>query len=203
MTGRTRSISPYLNKKCMCRTNERTPHIPLARLSRAVVVERCGATCALVARSQKGSERWYSKKYCTMSSRLAQRRPSGGCSAAREEIDATMFSLYRASYERALALACTELGENTFVETIQEGARHVTGTGSCSARCPGLSAMAECNYLRNTMYDRTHFLRASFIPPSHQRSHKIKVPGWIDFCKDMCYPYLQIRLKLGDTDTSW
>src|SRR5215467_1193879 len=46
MTGRTGSILPYLNKKCVS-----------------------------VARPQKGSERWYSKKYDSMSSRLAQRRP--------------------------------------------------------------------------------------------------------------------------------
>jgi hypothetical protein len=34
-----------------------------------------------VARPQKGSEQWYSKKSGSMSCRLAQRRPSGGCSA--------------------------------------------------------------------------------------------------------------------------
>ena len=45
----------------------------------------------------------------------------GKAERLREEIDATMFPLYRASYERALALARTELGENTFVEAIQEG----------------------------------------------------------------------------------
>ncbi len=50
---------------------------------------------------------------------------------------------------------------------------------------------------------RTNFLRASFIPPSQQRSQKIKVPRCIDFYKDMCHPYLQISLKLGDTHTSW
>ena len=83
MTGRTRSIPPYLNKKCMCRTHERTPDIPLTRFSGTIVVERCGATCASVARPQKGSQRWYSKKSGSMSSRLAQRRPSGGCSAVR------------------------------------------------------------------------------------------------------------------------
>jgi hypothetical protein len=42
--GRTRSISPYSNKKCMYRTNERTPGIPLARLS--------GAECSLAMRRQ-------------------------------------------------------------------------------------------------------------------------------------------------------
>jgi len=42
MTGRTRSISPSSNKECRCRTNERTPGIPLARLS--------GADCGLAMR---------------------------------------------------------------------------------------------------------------------------------------------------------
>jgi hypothetical protein len=58
---------------------------------------------------------------------LTEREPAlaarlwGKAERLREEIDATMFPLYRASYERALALACTELGENTFVEAMQEG----------------------------------------------------------------------------------
>src|SRR5437660_12734858 len=47
------------------------------------------------------------------------------------------------------------------------------------------------------------FLGASFIAPSQQCSHKIKVPGWIDFCNDMCCPDLQINLKLGDTHAFW
>ncbi len=45
----------------------------------------------------------------------------GTAGRLREEIDATMFPLYRASYGRAMALACTELGEKTFVEAMQEG----------------------------------------------------------------------------------
>jgi hypothetical protein len=45
----------------------------------------------------------------------------GTAGRLREEIAATMFPLYRASYGRAMALACTELGEKTFVEAMQEG----------------------------------------------------------------------------------
>ena len=35
MAWRTRSISPYSNKECMCRTNERTPGIAMTQLSGA------------------------------------------------------------------------------------------------------------------------------------------------------------------------
>lgn len=45
----------------------------------------------------------------------------GKAERLREKIDATMFPLYRVSYGRAMALACTKLGEKTFVEAMQEG----------------------------------------------------------------------------------
>jgi tetratricopeptide (TPR) repeat protein len=45
----------------------------------------------------------------------------GTAGRLREAIAATMVPLYRVSYERAVARACTELGEKAFVQAMQEG----------------------------------------------------------------------------------
>ncbi|MFL5586861.1 MAG: ATP-binding protein [Ktedonobacteraceae bacterium] len=58
---------------------------------------------------------------------LREREPAwaarlwGKAERLRQEIDATMFPLYRVSYERALATTRTQLGEQTFAEAMAQG----------------------------------------------------------------------------------
>ena len=58
---------------------------------------------------------------------VAERKPAwaarlwGTAGRLREAMAVTMVPLYRVSYERAVARACTELGEQAFVQAMQEG----------------------------------------------------------------------------------